>query len=193
MKSHRGEAVVRDVLEAVREEIGTVGFRAMRIENIALRAEVAKTTIYRRWPKKEDLLFELLHAMMFDANKVLVETGSLREDLLAIARHVQERMTSAEGKAIGRMMMAERSEPEVERAVERVRETMVRIPLQMVEAARERGELAADVIPDVLLSTLVGSIHHRIFVRCQPVTPGYVEAVVDLLLKGASARARPRS
>ncbi len=188
MKSHRGEAVVKDVLEAVREEIAKVGFHAMRIENVALRAEVAKTTIYRRWPKKEDLLFELLQSMMVGSQS-LPEKGCLRDDLLSIGRYIQAMMTSAEGQAIGRVMMAERSNPEVRRAFERVREQNIHIPRKMVERARQRGEVDPGIDPEILLATLVGSIHHRILVHGEPPSDAHVAAVVDLLLNGA----RPRS
>lgn len=187
MKSHRGEAVVRDVLDAVREEIANVGFRAMRIENVALRAEVAKTTIYRRWPKKEDLLFELLQSMMVGSQS-LPEKGCLRDDLLAIGHYIESMMKSPEGQAVGRMMTAERSDPEVRRVIERIREQNIHIPRKMMERARERGEVAPGVDPEILLSTLVGSIHHRVVAHGITNAKGHVEAVVDLLLNGARPR-----
>lgn len=187
MKAHRGESVVRDVLDAVREEIAKVGFGAMRIENVALRADVAKTTIYRRWPKKEDLLFDLLQSMMCGSQEV-PETGSLREDLLASARHVRSIMTSTEGQAISRMMMVERNDPEVSRVLERIREEKMQIPRRIVERARERGEIGPSVDAELLLTTLAGSIHHRVFVRAAEPSDVYLEGLVDLLLEGARPR-----
>ena len=187
MKAHRGEAVVKDVLEAVRAEVALVGFRAMRIEDVALRAEVAKTTIYRRWPKKEDLLFDMLQSMLF-ASYVVTETGNLREDLVAIGRHMRDRITDIEGQAIGRMVMAERSEPEVRSLVDRIREHNISIPRKMLIRARERGEVASGVDPEILLATLVGSIHHRVFVRGAEMSDTDLETVVDLLLNGARPR-----
>jgi AcrR family transcriptional regulator len=188
VKAHRGESVVRDVLDAVREEIAQVGFGAMRIESVALRAEVAKTTIYRRWPKKEDLLFELLQSMMSSSTE-LPETGSLREDLLASARHLRSIMTSTDGLAIARMMMAERSDPEVRRVIERVREERMHIPRKIVERARDRGEIDLAVDAELLITTLAGSIHHRVFIRAEEPSDVYLEALVDLLLSGALPRA----
>ncbi len=188
MKAHRGESVVRDVLDAVRDEIAEVGFGAMRIENVALRADVAKTTIYRRWPKKEDLLFELLQSMMSDAIEV-PETGSLREDLLAIARHLRNVMTSTDGQAIAGMMMAERSDPDVRRVLERIREEKMHLPRMIVERARARGEIEASVDAELLLTTLAGSIHHRVFIMSEGPSDAYLEALVGLLMSGARTRA----
>lgn len=188
MKSHRGESVVRDVLDAVRTEIALVGFGAMRIENVALRADVAKTTIYRRWPKKEDLLFELLQSMMCGSREI-AETGSLREDLLASARHLRSIMTSTDGRVIARMMMAERSDPDVCCVVERIREERMLIPRKIVQRARERGEIDPSVDAELLLTTLAGGIHHRVFMRSEEPSDVYLEALVDLLLAGARPRA----
>lgn len=187
MKAHRGETVVRDVLDAVRDEIAEVGFTAMRIENVALRAEVAKTTIYRRWPKKEDLLFELLHSMMGGSTEI-PESGTLRGDLLDIARHMRSIMSSTDGQAIARMMMAERSDPEVLRVIERIREEKMVVPRKIVERARERGEIEPSVDAELLLMTLAGSIHHRAYVRSVELSDAYLESLVDLLLSGVRPR-----
>ena len=188
MKAHRGESVVRDVLDAVREEIAKVGFSAMRIENVALRAEVAKTTIYRRWPKKEDLLFELLQSMTSGSGEI-PETGNLRTDLVAVARHLRCVMTSTDGQAIARVLMAERSEPEVQRAIAHVRERKMAVPLKIVERARERGEIGKAVDADLLLTTLAGAIHHRAFMRSEELTDAYLEALIDMLIAGVRPRA----
>lgn len=189
MKAHRGDSVIRDVLDAVREEIATVGFSAMRIENVALRAEVAKTTIYRRWPKKEDLLFALLQSMTSGSGEI-PESGSLRADLIAIADHLRCVMTSTDGQAIARVLMAERSDPEVQRAIAHVRERKMAVPLKILERARERGEIGRAVDADLLLTTLAGAIHHRAFMRSEELSDGYLEALVDLLVSGAAPRAR---
>jgi AcrR family transcriptional regulator len=188
VKAHRGESVVRDVLDAVREEIAKVGFSAMRIENVALRAEVAKTTIYRRWPKKEDLLFELLQSMTSGSGEI-PESGSLRTDLVAVARHLRCVMTSTDGQAIARVLMAERSEPEVQRAIAHVRERKMAVPLKIVERARERGEIGRAVDADLLLTTLAGAIPHRAFMRSEELTDAYLEALIDMLIAGVRPRA----
>jgi AcrR family transcriptional regulator len=188
VKAHRGESVVRDVLDAVREEIASVGFSAMRIENVALRAEVAKTTIYRRWPKKEDLLFELLQSMT-SASGEIPESGSLRTDLLAIARHLRGVMTSADGQAVARVLIAERSDPEVQRVIAHIRQEKMAVPMQIVTRARERGEIGATVDAELLLTTLAGSIHHRVFVLSEELSDAYLEALVDLLFSGVRPRA----
>jgi AcrR family transcriptional regulator len=179
---------VRDVLDAVRDEIADVGFSAMRIENVALRAEVAKTTIYRRWPKKEDLLFELLQSMTSGSGEI-PESGSLRADLLAVADHLRRTMCSIDGQAIARVLIAERSDPAVQRAIAHIREQKMVVPRKIVERARERGEIGTAVDADLLLTTLAGAIHHRVFLRSEELSDAYLEALVDMLVSGVRPRA----
>jgi AcrR family transcriptional regulator len=48
--------VVRGVMEATLAELALTGYGALRIEDVAVRAGVNKTTVYRRWPTKEELV-----------------------------------------------------------------------------------------------------------------------------------------
>ena len=52
----RSARVVEIVLKATAEELGRVGFLALRIDDVAERSGVNKTTIYRRWASKEELV-----------------------------------------------------------------------------------------------------------------------------------------
>src|ERR1039458_6440692 len=102
----RGEPVVKDVFLATIRELGRVGYRALRIEDVAARANVHKTTVYRRWPTKADLVHETLHAT-FKESMPIPNTGSLRGDLLVVADQMLGFSVSANGQALVRMLMAE--------------------------------------------------------------------------------------
>jgi AcrR family transcriptional regulator len=73
----RGEPVVRRVLQAALEELSTHGYAALRMEDVATRAGVNKTTIYRRWPTKEELVRNLLVSLAEKSRAELRDTGSL--------------------------------------------------------------------------------------------------------------------
>jgi len=51
---------VSRVLETTLEVLGRVGYASLRVEDIATRAGVNKTTIYRRWPSRADLVVAAL-------------------------------------------------------------------------------------------------------------------------------------
>ena len=119
-RRHRGETVVHDVIEAAREELARVGYRALRIEDVAARAKVNKTTIYRRWPTKVELVQETLKTM-FDHQEPLPNTGSLRSDLVCVAGEMFKFFSSANGHVLVRMMMTEGTEKDLRRIVDSLR------------------------------------------------------------------------
>ena len=140
----RGAPVVRRVLQAALEELSIHGYAALRMEDVATRAGVNKTTIYRRWPTKEELVRNLLVSLAEKSRAELRDTGSLEGDLLEMARDRHRSLCSVEGRGVFRMMTAERAHPEVmaiARAVQRMRDTT---PNLIVQRGVARGELRGD-------------------------------------------------
>src|ERR1700748_1529336 len=105
----RGEPVVQRVLAATMEELALVGYRALRVEDVAARAGVNKTTVYRRWPEKVELVRAALGCVA-DRKMVAPETGSLRGDLLALGRNMNQLFSSPQGQSVFRMLVAEGSD-----------------------------------------------------------------------------------
>jgi AcrR family transcriptional regulator len=182
----RGETVVQAVLEATVEELARVGYGALRFEDVAARAGVAKTTIYRRWPTKRELVEDSLGTI---AEGVLTppETGHLRTDLLALARTMVVVLTSAHGQAIMRMLMAEGDDPELLSITRCLREDTAAPPRHIIERAIARGELAPGKHGELLLETMMGAIHHQLFLLREVPDEDTLVRLVDLLLDGALA------
>jgi AcrR family transcriptional regulator len=183
----RGEPVVKEVLAATLEEIGRVGYRALRIEDVAARANVHKTTVYRRWPTKQDLVRETMLATI-EEQIPPPNTGSLRGDLLQVANQMVGFFTSVNGEALVRMMMTERAEDDLRKITDSLRSAKEAVPRQIVDQATLRGELREGVDFDMLMTTMVGSLHHSIFAMSRKPSKAGVEALVDLLLYGAAVR-----
>ncbi|MEP7119922.1 MAG: TetR/AcrR family transcriptional regulator [Byssovorax sp.] len=180
----RGEPVVHGVLRAAIEELARTGYRALRFEDVALRAGVNKTTIYRRWPTKIELVRA---ALASDAESKLVapQTGSLRSDLLVLGRTFVGLASSPEGQSVMRMLMAEGSDPEVIDLEKSLRATFECVPSAIVQSAVARGELARSDGEPVLLDAFFGAIHHRMFMMNEPVREEFLARLVDVILLGA--------
>ncbi|MFO0666695.1 MAG: TetR/AcrR family transcriptional regulator [Polyangiaceae bacterium] len=186
-KVPRGQSVVRKVLLAAREELARVGYRALRIEDVASRAGVHKTTIYRRFPDKIDLVRAAMQEL-FQERFVTTDTGSLRGDLIDFAQVMTNFFSSVEGQSLARMMMTEGTDPELRSIVESVRAKREALPNQVIVNAVARGEISKDTDGDFLFKTLVGAIHHRLFALTQCVSELNIAKLVDLLLYGALPR-----
>ena len=59
----RSARVVESVLHTTLEVLGQQGYAQLRIEDIAARAGVNKTTIYRRWPTRSRLVMAALTSL----------------------------------------------------------------------------------------------------------------------------------
>ena len=76
----RSARVRTAVLEHALAELAESGYLSFNINSVAKRAKVHETTIYRRWPSKEELI---LDAVSEFANSQLttINSGSLAGDL----------------------------------------------------------------------------------------------------------------
>jgi len=181
--------VVRDVMSATLGELSRAGYRALRIEDVAARAGVHKTTIYRRWPDKKSLVREAM-TRAFDPRLEVADRGSLREDLRAVAQHALAFLSSTAGIAIVRAVLLEGAEErELREIADSFRQAKERPLRDLIERARARGELRVDVSGDLLFSTLIGALQHALVGLGRSPEKVDLDALVDLLVRGAEVRA----
>jgi AcrR family transcriptional regulator len=72
--------------------LAEVGYDRLTMDAVAARARAGKTTIYRRWPGKAELVVDALNSLKGVPD--IPDTGSLRQDLRVLA----ESITSAESR-----------------------------------------------------------------------------------------------
>src|SRR5690349_24182713 len=71
----------RRILDAARQALLSAGYAGLAIDQVAQRAGVAKTTLYRRWPTKDHLAIAV-YADMLDRDVPVTDTGDVRADLV---------------------------------------------------------------------------------------------------------------
>jgi AcrR family transcriptional regulator len=110
----RSEQVVRRVLAAALVELARSGYTGFRMDEVASRAAVNKTTIYRRWPSRAALIAALVDRMRAPLRgSPLPDTGRLESDLVEAFTRRFAVGRKVEGRAWARLL-AERYRPEVE-------------------------------------------------------------------------------
>jgi AcrR family transcriptional regulator len=181
----RGELVVNAVLEIAVLQLAENGYERLSIPQIAQLAGVNKTSIYRRWPSKLELVRDALQAAMHHTEDA-PQTDDLRSDLVALAQGAAAFMQSPVGKSVVRILLSEGSNPKLRQLSGMAyQEAGSRGPWKTLASAAARGELKRDVDPSLLLFTIAGALMHRVFVEQQAATDAYVRQVVDLVLSGA--------
>lgn len=183
-RKSRGDDIVTAVLEAALCEVAENGYSAMRVEDVAVRARVNKTTIYRRWPAKSDLV---VAAILWAGPQVsdVPDTGDLEQDLRQFLELAATFVKDDVGRCIMVLSFGERNKPEVAKLMRTVDRQMRSMPALMFERAIARGELPADIDVGVVLGALLGSLHSRVVTERLAIDSDFVERLTQLLLHGA--------
>ncbi|MFE9404059.1 TetR/AcrR family transcriptional regulator [Streptomyces sp. NPDC006530] len=176
----RSARVAAEVHRAVTELISEHGYGNFTVGDVAARAGVADSSIYRRWGDLETLLGEVALARL-NARSPMPDTGSLAGDLRTYAAQVAREITGPDGLAVVRLAVALANDgrPGMQ-ARDELRDERTRQLGSMLDRARERGEQAPDALD--VLDHILAPMYIRVLFGMDPLTPEYVDALVDRLL-----------
>src|SRR5258708_3985453 len=185
----RSEKSHQAILEATLALFAEEGLAGSSIEAIAERAGVGKTTIYRRWSSKEDVIKDAFN--LFRADYPLPDTGNIGNDLLDMANEAQELVhrNPLMGKLTTKLIAEIKTKPEIYRVFyEKLVTPRIQQFRQIVERAQERGELRPDLDAMFILSLIfISLVYGNIFTELIDPYAKQVyqpEAAVDALLRG---------
>jgi AcrR family transcriptional regulator len=172
-------------LQAASELLTERGLAGMSIEEVASRAGVGKTTIYRRWTSRGSLALDAFLAE-FQAQQPLPDTGSLHDDLLAALRAwIRSVAATSAGPVLAGLIAEAQRDPVLavtwrERVIERLRQQH-RI---MLDRAVARGEIPAETDYEVVLDLMFGAGYHRLLHGHQPLTDRFAQEVIRYVVAG---------
>src|SRR5919197_1210265 len=151
--------VDRAILEATLDAFIQDGYEGMSVDGVAERAGVAKATVYRRWPSKQELLVAA-GQHLYAEHVRFPDSGDLRTDLVALLRVVRHIATQTKaGQAMPRMVREMAAGTSMGRAFqERVLLPRFRLAREILERAQSRGELREDQDLDLAVASLVGTV-----------------------------------
>jgi TetR/AcrR family transcriptional regulator, regulator of autoinduction and epiphytic fitness len=170
------------ILRAAVEELAQVGYGRVRMESVAARAGVAKSTLYRHWPDKLALIadaFETFHEQM------VPDLGDLptREAVALLIGHVAEIVVdSTFSRCIPALVEGAERDPRVREFHHRYSAERRQALIDLIARGVERGELAADVDPELATVTLLGALFYRRLMTGTPFDPSDAGQLVRLVL-----------
>jgi AcrR family transcriptional regulator len=181
----RSERVVQQVLVATVTELAASGYRALRMDAVSTLAAVNKTTIYRRWPGKKQLVAAAVEWMrQFVHDVPLPDTGSLERDLAGAFRHKLRFKHRVEGQAWARLL-AEKHDPDVRAVIGKAVKERSGAWYAMVTRAVARGELPEGTDSRLLLGMLWAVVDAWNANAAGRLKPELLEAAVRTVVAGA--------
>ena len=179
----------RVILVAAAEVMAEKGIGGLSIEEVAVRAGVGKTTIYRRWSSRGTLALDAFLAE-FDGQQGLPDTGTFAGDLRAA---LGAWVRAVSGTSAGNMLVGLIAEMQHDRNLAVGWQDQVIAPLRaqysiILDRGVTRGEIPAETDAGIVLDLLFGACYYRLLQGQRPPTEQFVNQIVDVVAAGARAR-----
>lgn len=186
----RSPGAEQKILTAALAEYVERGWAGFTMDGVARRAGFGKSTLYLRWADKDALLTD---AVRVGGRAIAaVDTGSLRGDIVALATAVFREVAAPEGWARFRMVIdsASSSQP-LGRFTRGISGTHRELIEEVVQRARERGEVTGDLEPLAITDLVYGAaVFFALGCRLEhaeitdKALEARVESVVDVMMGG---------
>jgi AcrR family transcriptional regulator len=174
------------ILNAAFQLLAQTGYVRMSMDAVALEAGVTKPTIYRRYPGKMQLALAAIRAYCDQDPPLLV--GSTRADLVTEMRNFRRALDRPHGMALVGTVLAE--EHETPALLASFRAYLVaprrRSVLDILDQARQRGEIRPDADLDLASTMLIGAYYAQ-YLAGTPFADDWAECAVDAVLRGLTA------
>jgi len=178
----RSARVRASVLRATLDALLAGGADDLSISDVAQRAGVHETSIYRRWGTRANLILDAVLSET-EAAIPVPDTGSLRGDLLALMTSIAAFITTPIGEVLLRLAL--RTDlPEERAARERFWGERFTTGQAVLGRAQARGELRPGLDYRLTIETLIGAMYVRLLLTREPIDNTLTEHVVDLILAG---------
>lgn len=189
-----GAAVLRPdltdaIIESVIDELAEKGYARTSMDGVARRADVGKSSLYRRWPSKQDMVVDAVSQLSVPLVD-LADTGSLRGDLEAALYALVGWLDDPRFGRILPDLIAEanRNEALSDALAVHLDAPRRRRGDEILRRAVARGELAPDIDHELALDLIAAPIFWRLRVRRAAISPDYISHLLDSMLLLLDAR-----
>ncbi len=195
-RPYRYEDVVGAIHEAALGLLERHGYEGLRYEDVARIARLNKTSVYRRYPWKVELVVAALASQHVKPDAFPPTTGDLRTDLVAQLERTAKRLRTPRGAAVARALAGLDDRPTTAKITPALRERFLGGPTRYIESAIARGDLARTTDVALAAELVHAPLYHRVVLHRRAATSAWIESVVDAvlrLLRPPRASARPET
>lgn len=192
MARPRSEEARRAAIDATVEALLDGGVEGVTLEEVASRSGVAKSTLYRHFGSKEELIATAARGCVVE--HPTPDTGNLADDLHFLFQRYQDNDDRHRfGELLPMLIDAGNRDPQIQAIVDALLEERRRPMRTVLQLAQLRGEIADDLDLDTAMAMIIGPLAYRRLVERQPVTPEFKATVVEGAIVALRATANARS
>jgi len=171
------------MLDAAAELLHREGPDAVTHLRVADAAGVARTTVYRHWHNRTDLVLDaLLSGASPSGASPQQDDLSLVDSVTAILERLATALNSENGRIIATLIGRAEWEDDMLAAKRRMAGVGIGRLTEILSAAAEAGDLSPDSSVEMLAERLAGPLYARRLIRHEPIPEGYASEVVSIVL-----------
>jgi AcrR family transcriptional regulator len=179
----RGEAVAQTVIEATLALLAERGYE-FSIDDVAERARVHKTTIYRRWETKARLVAAAMRQIA-DRDVTAPGSGDVLADLEHLAVQVARALRRpAAANALRAALSTAGADPELRTVAAEFLASRYETATRVLRAAQHQGIIQQHLDPTLIWRAIVNPLHLNAVIG-GPLTDGTAHALCRIVLDGA--------
>jgi len=176
----RSPAVDRALIAATLAILAEEGYARLSMAGVAKRAGVSGTTLYRRWPSKEDLVGAALASLAPSLS--CPDTGTLAGDLTALLTDMGGALRSDSGALLVGVISETLRNPDLGRlARDRLCAPGTSLMATIMARAAARGEIPPQDA-DLARNLVAGAALHRHLIDGRPPTPAFIADLVPMIV-----------
>lgn len=179
------QAILKATMDLLDERNpAALSIRKLSIERIAREAGVSKTTIYRWWSSKAEVVLDTIldnHLARTPVRTDLPALEALREHLASLA----EVYADWEGRLMAQLIAECQSDPDAMAMFhDHFFEPRSRAAIAIVERAVEEGVLRSDIDAAAVAESLYAPLYFRLLLHVGGIDRSFTDAILDAALRG---------
>lgn len=177
------------IMQATIDLVLEGGYPRLTIEGVAARAKVGKSTVYRWWPTKSQLLIEAINTQL--DSRPAQPTGDSRTDIRQLVQRIADILATPLGHVLPALGADLVNDPDALGQLTAMLGPRRAANASVLYSVAASGDLPYDLDTQVVLDMISGTIMYRIMMGGH-VTAALVDQLTDLILAGETPRASVR-
>ena len=180
------------VINVTLELLAESGVSGISVDDVARRSGVAKTTIYRHWPTRTDLILDA--CSQISTRHEAPDTGNFEQDITTLLTSMAQMLSTARWSFVMPSILdAAERDPNLADIHRRIQSGHTAPFEEVITRAKCSGQLPATTDSSSLVAALLGPLYyHRWFSR-ETLDEKFVRGVIEMALRHLMSASKKRA